>query len=420
MTRLEQALQLRRLSRSLSICSNDPDVHARRIMKALRRLGAGRPRLLKGLRAGGRFGLDLSGHHPKLRLWSAAAGHPNAVSGDAVELLHTLQSTEAWHQAGMSLDREAATRRLQLWNHRGRLVNADAVLEHLRQHPQAPLFFWHHYDRRGLLPRSWMAVLKGLKAEGWCVVVSSSELDAEAQNDLQRHEIAVLLRDNIGLCLGAYRDFCCLLNETSDLIEARSTLVLANDSTLPVGGASTFLRTLTSMVNEQDPAHGQLSGITDSIERDCYHVQSYLLMGNAQLIQDPAWERFWREFSITGSKDDLINQGELGLSQALLRAGLTVKARFSLIEMLLDETTTNGELARFEVREPRGVNLSLYAWKPLLKQGCPLIKKQVLFNLRPYSAVAIPLSELKPYLGPEDDGLRADLEDLLRSRYLNP
>ena len=229
-----------------------------------------------------------------------------------------------------------------------------------------------------------------------------------------------LLRDNIGLCLGAYRDFCCLLNESSDLSQTRATLVLANDSTLPVGGVEAFLRTLAAMVDDQDPSVGQLSGITDSIKRDCYHVQSYLLMGNARLIQAPAWEQFWREFAINGSKDDLINQGELGLSQALLQAGFTVKARFSLISMLLDESSTNEDLARFEVREPRGVNLSLYSWRPLLKQGCPLIKKQVLFNLRPYPAVPIPLSELKPYLGPHDDGLRADLEDLLRSRYLNP
>ncbi|QNI83999.1 hypothetical protein SynPROS71_00160 [Synechococcus sp. PROS-7-1] len=420
MARLEQALQLRRLSRSLSICSNDPDVPARRVMKALRGLGAGRPRLLKGLRAGGRVGLDLSSHHPKLRLWSAAAGHPKAGCGDALELLQMLQSTEAWHQAGETLRREAANRRLQLWNHRGRLKHADAVLAHLRQHPQAPLFFWHHYDRRGLLPRSWMAVFQGLKAAGWCVVVSSSELAAEALDALQHQGIPVLLRNNIGLCLGAYRDFCCLLNESSDLTRARATLVLANDSTLPVGGANAFLRTLSLMADEQDPALGQLSGITDSVERDRYHVQSYLLMGNARLIQAPAWEQFWREFPINGSKDDLINQGELGLSQALLQAGFTVKARFSLIHMLLDESTTHGELARFEVREPREVNLSLFAWQSLLKQGCPLLKKQVLFNLPLRQTLPLPLSELKPYLGPDDDGLRADLEDLLRSRYLNP
>lgn len=97
-----------------------------------------------------------------------------------------------------------------------------------------------------------------------------------------------------------------------------------------------------------------------------------------------------------------------------------MKARFSLIGMLLDETTTNGELARFEVREPREVNLSLFAWQSLLRQGCPLIKKQVLFNLPLRQTLPLPLSELKPHLGPEDDGLRADLEDLLRSRYLNP
>ena len=95
-----------------------------------------------------------------------------------------------------------------------------------------------------------------------------------------------------------------------------------------------------------------------------------------------------------------------------------LEAQHSLVEMLLENSSINSELARFEVREPRGINLSLYAWQALLRSGCPLVKKQVLFNLRPYPNVPIPLSELKPHLKEEDSDLRHDLEDLIRSRYL--
>ena len=361
MTRLEQGLKLRRLSQSLSNQSKDPEVQARRVMKALRSLIAARPWLVKGLRTSLRLGLNVIGHNHKLRLWSAAAGDPNAASRSALKLLMTLQSTYAWQEAGELLQKEASTRLRLRWNHRGRLKNAEITLNQLRQNPQAPLFFWHHYDQRGMLPYSWLAVLKELKAEGWFVVVSSSGLNSEAMNDLKKYGIAVLLRENLGLCLGAYKDFCCLLQEENNSVNTHSTLVLANDSTLPVGGAKTFVDILTSMKNDQNASSGQLSGITDSVERDQYHVQSYLVMSNTLLLNTSAWSNFWQELAIDGSKDDLINQGEIGLSQTLLNAGFIVKAHFSLINMLLNESISNKELNRFEITELRRLNLSLYA-----------------------------------------------------------
>ena len=143
-------------------------------------------------------------------------------------------------------------------------------------------------------------------------------------------------------------------------------------------------------------------------------------MANAPLLMHSSWKQFWDSFDLNGSKDDLINAGELGLSQALLRANVSLQARHSLVDMLLDGNSTNSELARFEVREPRGINLSLYAWQALLQKGCPLVKKQVLFNLRPYPNVPVPLSELKTHLKEEDIHIKHDLEELMQSRYLSP
>ena len=292
MTRLEKGLRLRRLSQSLSKQSNDPAVEARQIVRALRILSAGRPWLLKGLRASHRLGLRLHGLHRKVLLWSAATGHPDAATGNGVELLHTLQSTDAWHRAGEFLQKETSRRLRNHWNHRGRLRNADEVLDHIRQNLEAPLFFWHHYDQRGILPRSWLAVLKELKAKGWCVIVSSSELNAKAKKDLEQHKIVALMRENIGLCLGAYKDFCCLLKDGKNQVNTKTTLVLANDSTLPVGGVNAFMHALTTMENEQDQSAAQLSGMTDSVERERYHVQSYLLMCNAKLTSTSTWKQF--------------------------------------------------------------------------------------------------------------------------------
>ena len=251
------------------------------------------------------------------------------------------------------------------------------------------------------------------------MVVSSSGLDADAKKALEASGIVISKRINLGLCLGAYRDFSCLLQESKEISARLQHLVLANDSTLPLGGPEPFINTLTEMVSKVSGVTAELSGITDSIERNAYHLQSYLLMANRPLLQDKAWNNFWQKFEIKGSKDNLIDNCEIGLSQELLRAGVILSARYSLMQTLLEEENTNEELDRFEVREPRSVNLSLYAWKGLLRQGCPLLKKQVLFNLRPYPRVAIPLTELKQFLKPEDNDLRNDLEELLRSHYLS-
>ena len=86
--------------------------------------------------------------------------------------------------------------------------------------------------------------------------------------------------------------------------------------------------------------------------------------------------------------------------------------------MLLEDSSTDRELARFEVREPREINLSLFAWQALLKKGCPVVKKQVLFNLQQFRKGPMPLSEVRDYLGEVDVDFRDDLEELIRSRYL--
>ena len=88
--------------------------------------------------------------------------------------------------------------------------------------------------------------------------------------------------------------------------------------------------------------------------------------------------------------------------------------------MLLDREQISHRLNRFEVSELRHINLSLHGWQDLLDAGCPLVKKQVVFNLKSYPQVPIPLTELNPRLNHADQALRNDLQMLVQSRYLAP
>ena len=417
MARLEEALQLRCLSDRLSACSQPP-ASPRHIMGALRRLGAGRPRLLKGLRLSRRLGLHLWGQHPKLRLWSAVAGYPTCTRHEAAALLDALQATEAWRQAGEALAMEQQQRLTVRWNHRGRLKDSEALLQALEARQPQRLAIWHHYDRRGLLPQSWLQALQAIQQAGWTVVVSSSGLRDDATSSLLASDALICRRHNRGLCLGAYRDLCCLLQERPALHQGLKHLLLANDSTLPIGGGSALATCLTAMAADNRNDLPRLLGMTDSIERDRYHLQSYWLLANGALLTSRVWEDFWRSFALDGDKDALIDNGEIGLSQVLLSANVELRARHGLIAMLLDGEHISQRLNRFKVHEPRDINLSLHGWQDLLDAGCPLLKKQVLFNLGLSSQVPIPLTDLNPYLNHADQALRNDLQKLLQSRYL--
>ena len=417
MAALDRALRLRRLSFELNGKSKTTQA-SRVTFSALRSLVSSRPIRLKGLRLLKHLKLDPKGLHPKLKLWVVMASDVSTPGPQTNQVLKALQATDAWKQAVHAYEQEQQRQIQARWNHRGRLEDPDKLIHQLRQNPNAPVFFWHHYDSRGLIPRSWLAVLLAIREQGWQVVVSSSKLAPSVQTQLSHHNIPCLLRNNIGLCLGAYRDFCCLLSESEDLLATRSHLVLANDSTLPIGGPQLFTEALRTMAAGQSNSAPQLNGITDSIERNTYHLQSYLLLANATLIRSTTWQHFWQSFDLKGSKDDLINKGELGLSQALLRACVLLEAQYSIVGMLLEDSSTDRELARFEVREPREINLSLFAWQALLKKGCPVVKKQVLFNLQQFRKGPMPLSEVRDYLGEVDVDFRDDLEELIRSRYL--
>ena len=335
-------------------------------------------------------------------------------------MLAALQATEAWNKADEALAIEQQQRLTVRWNHRGRLRDPEALLQALEARRPQRLAIWHHYDRRGLLPQSWLQALQAIQKAGWTVVVSSSGLTDEAADRLLASDALICQRHNRGLCLGAYRDLCCLLQERPALHQGLTHLLLANDSTLPIGGSSALATCLAAMAADNRNDLPRLLGMTDSIERGRYHLQSYWLLANGPLLTSNVWEHFWRGFILDDDKDDLIDKGEIGLSQALLSADVELRARHGLIAMLLDGEQISHRLNRLGMAEPHDINLSLHGWRDLLDADCPLLKKQVLFNLRLYPHVPIPLTELNSHMKNADQALRNDLQMLLQSRYMIP
>ena len=241
--------------------------------------------------------------------------------------------------------------------------------------------------------------------------------DFASQQQLEQTGCIITKRKNLGLCLGAYRDFCCLLNEHKHLCNQVQTLALCNDSTLPIGGHEPFCNDVDSIANNLRTDSSQMEGLTDSVQTTSYHIQTYFLAINACLLQDDCWPEFWEMLNPYGDKDDLIQRGEVGLSQWLLKQGVSINARYSLASILLNQPSANSELNDLDLRQPKEVNTTLMCWKALLKAGFPLIKKQLLLDPPHFLPRAIPMSELSQHLSAKDQKLRSDLEQLMKSRF---
>jgi hypothetical protein len=351
----------------------------------------------------------------KLQLWrslAAAALQRPVVADHSPSLLAALKATQAYADVQARLVQAGPGVFL-------RGVHYRALLQRWCEAPPERLLIFHHYDRRGLLPGSWREALQAMQAAGWQVVVSSSDLQTCEIESLEMAGCQVALRTNIGLCLGAYRDLSLLLLSKHQPTSRLRSLVLCNDSNVPLQQPSTLLGQLQAWCSETGMASEPvLSGLTDSAQRACYHLQSFCLHANRALLQHPAWLRFWLGFSLQGSKDDLINHGEIGLSQALLAAGVQLRPAYPLMQGLLEDPAMAEELQRYSIWQPRHVNQSLFAWQSLLARGFPLVKKHVLFELIENQGLPMAMAELSRWIPEERRALlAADLQQLFVSRY---
>lgn len=420
----QQALNLRHLAQAMVAEMPSPEATSARItFRALKNLQRSRPRLTQTLGFPGIASTVLRLDKAKLNLWSLLA-QPNAkVRRDVVHQLNqTLQATAAWQKAVQDAQRCQEQLNQQPWNYAGRLQNTSDLLHSLTHElinqPSRPVMFWHHYDALGFLPQTWIEVFRSLKQRGWIVVVSSSHLNENALCTLASLECIVSLRRNLGLCLGAYRDFCCLLSEHNELSQQISTLILANDSTLPLSEGQPLVKQLETIAADLRSRNtAELQGLTDSVETGSYHIQTYFLAVNTALLRTPCWSEFWQTVQLNGDKDALIQNGEIGLTQWLLKQRIPLTVHYPLTDILLNNPEEPRELAENDDRRPTAINLTLMCWQGLLRANFPLIKKQLLLEPPELLRHTTALTQLKQHLNENDHHFRSDLQLLMRSRF---
>jgi len=219
------------------------------------------------------------------------------------------------------------------WKHLSQIRNLERI-QQLEQ-PEAWLnnptvrqrvVLLSHYTPQGHLQRCIQRLIEDLTQRGWAVHVVTSRLDASARAWCQQQQVAVLLRSNQGRDFGAFQDAWLTLG-TQGFWQGCQQLLLLNDSVYPAVDLSnsSWPRFL-----EGDP--DAVVGFTDSFQNG-YHLQSYALHIPGPVLLQNWWVAYWWNYPSWGNTATAIRDGEIGLSQLLLRQGVRLKALHGVVEL---------------------------------------------------------------------------------------
>jgi O-antigen biosynthesis protein len=200
------------------------------------------------------------------------------------------------------------------------------------------------------------AYLRALKSTGFSIVLIAAVPDLD--DDIVGLDCdgldGIVIRCNHGYDFSAWAH---ILRIWPDLWES-TLLVFANDSVY--GPLRPEL--LQAIVATVRATPADFVGLTDSCERDRWHIQSYFFALKPGALASPACRSFWDGVQSFAAKRAVIDVYEVVWAQTLKDAGLNGHVVFPSSEAIL--------------RAQR--NPTLVAWKDLLREGFPFIKIELL------------------------------------------
>jgi lipopolysaccharide biosynthesis protein len=225
-----------------------------------------------------------------------------------------------------------------------------------------------HYDKKGRVADYVIHYLKELHNLGFAIffVSNSGSLNQSEADRVLPSVSKILLRFNEGYDFGAYY---AGMQEVQKFTH-HDLLLLANDS---VYGP---LVPLDKVIELASGNKADVVSITDSYAIN-YHLQSYFLLLNKKAFNSTEFKLFWQRFKFTGNKTYVVYNYEIGLSQALIKAGLQLKSLCSYTEVssfYFSKKNNDKNLC-----ENYPYDQSIVFWQELIEQfGCPFIKKKLI------------------------------------------
>ena len=169
-----------------------------------------------------------------------------------------------------------------------------------------------HYDRSSIVSDYVFELLRGISSAGYSILfVSTAKRISEPDRErLEPLCTGLYLRENKGRDLGSWQFGLARLKN----LERLDWLLLANDSVF-----GPFFD-LGNMAGAMERTDADFWGVTDCYQGK-WHLQSYFLcLGGAVVRSETFRDFFARDFAGL-TKRELIDLGEIGLSQALIGAG---------------------------------------------------------------------------------------------------
>ena len=248
-----------------------------------------------------------------------------------------------------------------------------------------------HWDGAGEVREYVLLYLRAMREAGLSIlfVSNAGRLRPDSLEAVQALCAGVIVRRNVGYDFGAWREGIAALALQAGASQAGiEELYLANDS---VYGP---LAPLDRVIDQFDFSEADAWGCTETWQAR-YHLQSYLLGFSARVLAHPAWTSFWDEVR-PANKQWVVYHYEVGLSQALLKAGFRLRSVWSyqslirdVDEALLQAGTEEADEAvsvrrkhtlrvRAAAAHRAPMNPTAELWRQLLRAGFPFIKRELL------------------------------------------
>lgn len=248
-----------------------------------------------------------------------------------------------------------------------------------------------HYNKYGIVLPQVRQICLFFQSLGIDVVFLTTKVSDDSRDWLKSSVSALLIRKNIGRDFGAWKDGISFLKRKS-FFEECSELYLINDSLLIIGDYLEDVEFQDKFINDRKT---DVIGLTESWQK-AYHLQSYFLKFNRNVLCSKIFSSYWSNFPLINSRLFSIENGEIGISQMLLKNGYSLKPLYPISELLkkdviekflsilnISSTLTmrgakQGIFNEFFNVDFNDMNPSHRLWPLLLINKCPILKKDLI------------------------------------------
>lgn len=226
-----------------------------------------------------------------------------------------------------------------------------------------------HWAPDSRVSRSVAELVHSLRADDYALaIVSTAEGSGPLEWPRSRPAgITILRRPNIGYDFGSWATAL----DRYPAVSGADEVLLLNDS---LAGPFEPIDHLLASFHDSG---ADVWGLTDTTQFG-HHLQSYCLGFKHQTLGAAPLARFWREIRVEPTRDDVIWEYEIGLSQLLHRENYTLDAAI-----------------RSSTVVQEGQNPTILGWRSLLDHGFPFVKRELL---------------RRPEVAPDGDEVRQELK----------